>query len=185
LIITTVQDEDTPVEEILLASNDISKSIAGMQICTPCGTSTYLEQSFKPSTNAKLSSIVVNLLAMTYSGIPKSDFHITIYAHTGTYGTNSKPTGSVLATSDAASATLISDTDYTRIKVTFSGVNKIDLSEGTPYCWVIQYPDNDGSLMVGTYNGSPSLDGNLGLSADLLNWTTYSTYDCVFEIYGT
>lgn len=68
-----------------------------------------------------------------------------IYAHTGTYGTTSKPTGAALATSDNLTnlntiPTYSSGelTDFSLRTFTFSGVNNIVLTNGTNYCLSIE-----------------------------------------------
>lgn len=71
-------------------------------------------------------------------GSPTGNLVATIYAHTGTYGTNTgKPTGSAIATSDPIDVSTISTTQAL-VTFTFTGANKITLVDATKYCVVLE-----------------------------------------------
>src|SRR5574343_703571 len=71
-------------------------------------------------------------------GSPTGNIYANVYAHTGTYGSTGKPTGSALATSDAVDvSTLDTNPNWKLIEFTFSGANQIALSENTNYVVVI------------------------------------------------
>ena len=109
-----------------------------------------------------------------------------IYAHTGTFGTSSKPTGSPLATSDAINSDSITeDSGGAIITFTFSGANKIQLVAGTKYTVVL-----DGTSMSAGFvrplrdNGASTHAGNYALYVSSV-WTAYASEDAWFRVYGT
>ena len=115
-----------------------------------------------------------------YSGT----FTAKLYAHSGTYGTSSVPTGSVLATSDGHNALELPIGDPTNFSnyslIEFVFATPYTLNAGTHYCVAIEFvgastgfdyasigydgssvPSNIGNLA--TYSGSWSADGNSAL----------------------
>jgi hypothetical protein len=116
---------------------------------------------------------------------PYGDIYAKIYAHTGTFGTTSKPTGSALATSDAISALELS-TALSYIPFVFTGTNKITLATGTPYVVTIEYssiPTNADTLAVGYRYTSPGHSGN-GSYKSGSAWYTSGTVDYCFFVYA-
>jgi hypothetical protein len=110
-----------------------------------------------------------------------------IYAHTGTFGTSSTPTGSALATSDSLSYLDIVNGLNT---FTFSGVNQITLTNATKYCVVIAYvpdasddPNND-YVYIGIDDISPTHAGNAFSNVNGGAWTVQSGYDFIFYVNG-
>ena len=85
----------------------------------------YASQSFNSGDGGTLDYIVFNLYN---DGSPPGNMYAEIYAHTGTYGTDSTPTGSPLATSDVVATSSLSSYPGTLITFTFSGIEKINLS---------------------------------------------------------
>src|SRR5690348_15362400 len=69
-------------------------------------------------------SFIYALLSKT--GVPTGNVVACIYAHSGTYGTSSVPTGSPLATSDPLDVSTLTTTRTIKPLV-FSGANKITL----------------------------------------------------------
>lgn len=110
---------------------------------------------------------------------------VKIYAHTGTYGTNGKPTGEALATSDIFDASTISTSMALRSFV-FSGANKITLVDGTKYCAVLQTVTWGGqTLLFGIDITSPSHGGNLVSSYNQgSTWSYESSWDGIFYVYS-
>lgn len=140
-------------------------------------------QSFSVSTyNYTLTSAKFYLKKF---GSPTGNITAEIFAHTGTYGSNGKPTGSALATSDAVSIAGLS-TSSQLISFTFSGVNQITLSAGTKYVVVVTYNGGDSSngLSVGGDNVTRSASGNASYSTDNTSWTAYAAIDVIFYVYG-
>ena len=120
-------------------------------------------------------------LEKSSTGSPTGNVYAKIYAHTGTYGTSSEPTGSVLATSDAVDVSTI-NTSYELVTFTFSGGDKITLTNGTHYCLIVEWVWDSGILNVGFDGNSPTHDGNEGTK---YNETIYSgDDDFIFYVYG-
>lgn len=114
-------------------------------------------------------------------GSPTGNVYAKIYAHSGTFGTSSVPTGSALAVSDAIDAsTLPSSEDY--IEFIFSGANKITLTNTTKYVLVINYTGGDSSNYVRlTESLTTGHAGNFCYYAGM--WFYDSGQDLVFYVY--
>lgn len=110
------------------------------------------------------------------NGTPTGSIFAYIYAHTGTFGTSSVPTGSALATSDAIDISTLSGTGALQ-EFIFSGVNKISLSNGTKYVAVVDTVDNT----AGRDQSSPSHAGNSSGFAG--SWSAYDFEDLAFYVY--
>jgi len=113
---------------------------------------------------------------------PTGTLSVNIYAHTGTYGTSSVPTGSALATSGTMNAADLTTT-ATLYTFNFTGTNRIMLSAGY-YVIALVYSGSSTDTNV-VYleqdNSSPSHDGN---SCDNYEgWTAYNTTDAIFYVY--
>ena len=94
-------------------------------------------------------------------GSPTGTGYIKIYAMTGTFGTDGRPTGAVLATSSFDVSTI--GTSFSLETFIFTGANKITLTNATKYCVVLEYTGGDINNYIGMgYDGtSPTHDGNL------------------------
>jgi hypothetical protein len=94
-------------------------------------------------------------------GSPTGNMTAYLYAHSGTYGTSSVPTGSALATSGTVSIATLS-ASYTLVTFTFTGTNKYRLVKNTYYVITVQYGGGDVSnrLRVGFDGSSPTHSGN-------------------------
>lgn len=149
----------------------------------------YASQSFYNSTECTLNSIS---LKVRNRSIPQGSVFVSVYAHTGTYGTSSTPTGSALATSDSIAITSFTTTP-TETTFTFSGANKISLSSDTYYTFVVQTSgtinDLDSGVIVarddstGT-NGTSHL-GNAAYSTNSgSTWSADSARDIIFKVYS-
>lgn len=93
------------------------------------------------------------------SGSPTGNATARIYAHSGSYGTTSKPTGSVLAESGTLDVSTLDGT-LTWKTFTFTGANRIVLSAGY-YCVIIYYAGGNSSnkIKVGYDNGAGGHSG--------------------------
>ena len=118
------------------------------------------------------------------AGSPTGNVYAKIYAMTGVYGTNGAPTGAVLATSDAIDITTISSV-YSLITFTFSGANKITLTNGVNYCLDCSFGGGSvgNDLVMGVDGSSPSHAGNIFSSVDDSMWVGVNTYDTCFYVY--
>lgn len=111
---------------------------------------------------------------------PTGNIYAKIYAHTGTFGTSSVPTGTALATSDAFGAATVPGSQ-SNITFTFSGANKITLENGTYYCLSIEY-DGDATNNISLYydNASPTHPGNNFYYFG--GWNAQSAHDVGFVV---
>lgn len=122
------------------------------------------------------------------SGSPTGNINVYIYTetHATAFGTDSLPTGSVLATSDNFDVTTLT-TSYTLTSFTFSGAEKITLTNGTKYVVAVKYDatvSSTGSLIVGYDSTSPTHAGNVVRFFNFnTTWYAQSGYDCCFYIY--
>lgn len=119
-------------------------------------------------------------------GSPSGSLFARVYAHSGVFGTSSLPTGSVLASSDAVESSGIS-TNYSLEVFTFSGSDKITLSNTTNYVIAIDYPSASGGnnyIMVGYDSSSPTHNGNFCYKTGGETWYASSNSDLCFYVYG-
>jgi hypothetical protein len=126
-----------------------------------------------------LDSVVFNLLKTL---APTGNIVAKLYAHTGSLGTTSAPTGAALATSDVIDvATLGSNKPVTFV---FSGSNRISLS-ATNYVVSCEFSGGDASNWIGirTDTTTAAHAGNAGSSNDLAAWTPAATFDLMFIVY--
>lgn len=116
------------------------------------------------------------------TGLPTGNITVDVYAHTGTYGTNGTPTGSVLAQSDIYD---ISDltTTFQLITFNFTGTNKISLTNDVNYFICISHTpvDNSNVLIFGIDNTSPTHSGNITYRTN--GWYSNNTMDFCFYVY--
>lgn len=111
------------------------------------------------------------------------NLNILIRAHSGTFGTNSVPTGANLATSDSLDISTLttSSANYT---INFSGTNQITLTNGTKYTVILSGSGISGAMRVGTDESSPTHGGNFANSANSgSTWSANSTIDICFTLY--
>jgi hypothetical protein len=146
------------------------------------GSYTKAGQSFTVDTyNYVLDSVA---FILHRSGSPSGNCYAVIYGHSGTYGTSSVPTGSVLATSDAVSASSLYSISTTTT-FTFSGANKITLSADTHYIACIVYEGgNSSNFIVIKMKASGSHDGNECVYSSSSTWLYTSGTDTAFYVYG-
>lgn len=102
---------------------------------------------------------------------------LQIYAHSGTFGTNSVATGSALATSDPINANTMSVTS--NYVFTFTGANKVSLNSGTEYVLVLNYSGAN-ILIAQLDTSSPTHAGNA--SNYVSSWTGDSGRDLIFGV---
>lgn len=116
---------------------------------------------------------------------PTGSVVLQIYNSTGTHGTNATPTGAVLATSDSIDPSTLS-TSLTLKTFTFSGANRITLTDGTVYVIAISTDGlTSGSsdrIGVGIDTSSPTHAGNY--STKSIGWTAISADDTCFYVYA-
>lgn len=130
-------------------------------------------------------SVIANatFLLKIASGSPAGNITVSIYAHSGTFGTSSVGTGSALATSDPVSASVLTSS-FTPLAFSFSGGNQITLTSGTRYVAAVEYYDGTTSLNVGVDQTSSSHSGNTSFY-DGATWDFDNAYDLPFSIATT
>jgi hypothetical protein len=140
-----------------------------------------VSQSFTAGATKNIGKVT---LYLRKAGSPTGNITVQIYAHSGTYGTNSVPTGAALATSDNVSITGLT-TSYALYDFNFSGANQISLTSTTQYVLVIRYTGGDGGndLYVGI-DDSPTHGGNWATSTDGTTFSADNTRDICFYVYG-
>lgn len=111
--------------------------------------------------NYKLTSATVMMEKM---GSSTGTFQMEIYAHTGTYGTTSAPTGSALATSNEVADTAITLDSFADVTFTFSGANQIILTPNTHYVFAVKMLTASAAayFAIGVDSSSPTHAGNAG-----------------------
>lgn len=119
-------------------------------------------------------------------GSPTGNAVVSIYAVTGTYGTDAKPTGAALATSGNLDVSTLT-TSFALIDFTFTGANQISLTSGTKYVLSVEYAggDNSNKVGVGYDSTSPTHDGNDSYyTVTGAVWTGRATLDFPFYVYS-
>ena len=124
-----------------------------------------------------------------YKSLATGNLYAKIYAHTGTYGTSSLPTGPALATSNAVAISSIIDglVGFELVTFTFSGANQISLAANTKYVFVLQ---NTSTAIADTVtlgiDSSGSHSGNSGTyDSGTSSWSAVATRDHCFYVYGS
>lgn len=141
-----------------------------------------VSQSFTNTNAVFLDSVKLYLKKV---GSPTGNASVTIYAHTGTYGTSSKLTGSVLATANLLDVSKLT-TSFALVTFHFSGANRISLTAATYYVLILGYSGGDSSNYVswGQDTSSPTHSGNKAQNLSGSTWTTVSGTDMIFYIYS-
>jgi hypothetical protein len=115
-------------------------------------------------------------------GAPPSTIVAKLYTHSGTFGTNSVPTGAALATSDTVTANNLT-TSFALVDFNFDGTYQ--LVANTKYVISFEYSAGDinNQVQTGIDSTSPTHAGNLTyLSSG--TWAADTT-DLIFYVYGT
>lgn len=149
------------------------------------GDTIYVGQSFQNIYASILDSCKFYLKKV---GNPTGNVYAKLYAHTGEYGVNGKPTGSALAVSDALDVSTLADS-FQLTTFNFSGANRINLSADTYYCIEFYYsgssvfPDN--YIQIGGDHTSPNHSGNINYSFNGNSWNTDISpiIDIIFYVY--
>lgn len=130
----------------------------------------------------KLTS--VKLWARKYVSSETGNIQAEIYAHNGTYGTNSTPTGAALATSDLFNVETGLTSVYSLIEIPFSGDQQISLTANTQYVLVVKGVDLAGPsfrIRIGKDSLDSTHSGNEAYWAGAWN---VEAHDMCFYVYG-
>ena len=131
-----------------------------------------------------IDQIIDSVRVQVYrSGALVGNSYARIYAHTGVYGTSSKPTGPALATSDPFDTSTMGLYNVSKYyhEYTFSGANRITLTHGEYYVVTIETPAAgvDGAkymLYIRTSGGTATSVGNYAYYVNGA-WTASAAYD--------
>jgi MYXO-CTERM domain-containing protein len=102
-----------------------------------------------------------------------------LYAVSGTFGSDSVPTGPALATSAPRDVSTIGSTNQW---VGFRFDNTVALVAGQHYVIVVKYAEA-GSLVAGGDSSSPTHPGNFSFSSG--TWSSLDYWDLAFRVYET
>lgn len=143
------------------------------------GTITGIGESFVGN-GAALANVVFTL---SKSGSPTGNLTAKVYAHSGTYGTSSVPTGTALAASAILDVSTLTTTP-TATTIFFSLQNQnITLTNSTNYVVTLEYSAGNASnyVNVGIDNSSPTWGGNFS-TYNGTSWTAVSGTDAIFKV---
>lgn len=145
-----------------------------LSVLTPTGAA----QSFTGA-GGTLSSVK---LYLKKTGSPTGSAVAKIYAHSGTFGTSSVPTGAALATSDNLAVSSLTTT-LALTSLQFSGSNNIVLTNTTKYVVALEYSGGGVSdnIQIGYDGSSPGHGGNYSTLSGV--WLADSGKDMCFFVH--
>jgi len=146
-------------------------------------TSRGLAAPFVPAVGQSFTGagtyLVYALFKINKVGSPTGSAYAKLYAHSGTYGSSSVPTGSPLAVSNAVDVSTINVSFDTLF--TFPGPYL--LANGTYYIITLEYNGGDVNNYLSVYFNNSSVHG--GNYSELAgSWTYTSAYDLYFRVYA-
>ena len=138
-------------------------------------------QSFMPVEDCYLSEMAFYLFK---EGAPTGYARAELYAHSGTFGVSSLPTGSPLATSEPFDVSTLTTQKVKRL-LNFNG--DFLLEESTPYVMMLNYEGGDSNNYIVPCmadDGSTAAGNFCYYPSEALGWLCYDTVDLSFEVYG-
>lgn len=140
---------------------------------------TALAQSFLPKTGF----LNYCKFYLSKSGSPTGNAVAKLYAHSGTFGVSSKPTGAASAVSNNVDVSTFK-TSAQLITFNFSGVNQVLLSGSL--CLAVEHVESTGSNFIRGHvdSSSPTAPGNMSDGGGGI-WFVFSTWDLIFFVYAT
>lgn len=159
----------TANQDSLQALGDGTTAGVGQSFTTPAGTA---------NTNGRGCLARVRFY-LKKSGSPSGNIVAKIYAHSGTLGTSSVPTGAALATSDNVSAASLTGS-LALVDFVFSSGNWFQFVANTSYVITIEYSGGDPSnfVQVGYDASAPGHAGNMSTFAG--SWAAQAGQDACF-----
>lgn len=177
-----VADEFSVSEAVVDSYSETNRSGDSTELYSSASPN-FIGQTFSNVTKSNLSKVKLYLSKI---GLPTGTLTAKIYDITGTSGTDGKPTGTVLATSNPLDASTLT-TSPTLTDFTFP--TAITLQAGASYCLALDATSVSGASGKGVLWGrdttAPSHAGNEFLSSN--GGTTFSTVtsvDLCFYVYG-
>lgn len=147
---------------------------------TNCDSSQLMGQSFEVQNDCNLDHLIID---MKTNGSPSGSFQFVIYAHSGTYGTSSVPTGAALATSDTVNVSSLTSS-YATYTTYFTGANAIALTTGQRYVLTCNYANTSYPNAIFFKNKTPSFHGGNQSYKAGGTWAALSGYDIIFDLQG-
>lgn len=140
-------------------------------------------QDFLCSDNYTLDSVKIYV---SKQAAVSGNLYAKIYAHTGTFGTDGKPTGSALATSDAVAFSSVALYGTREVTLNFSSSNRILLEADTYYCVVIMSDTSSTGMRIYlSYQEDPTnIYGTWSSSSDGSSWSVNTNMDMPYFVYG-
>ena len=166
------------VQDIIIDEYDESNQSSYTDLSGGAGENIETGQSITGN-GRDLKSLIAYVLK---NGSPTGNAVAKLYAHSGTFGTSSVPTGSALATSDNVDVAALSGS-YDN--VTFNFPTPYTLVDGTKYFITIAFSggSSGNSLRWGLDNSAPTHNGNFAYYVS--SWVALSTEDLIFSVIGT
>lgn len=132
----------------------------------------------------KITSVI---LYLRRGGSPSGTAYVKLYAHDGTYGSSSVPTGSALASSVGFNVSTLT-TSYKNYTFAFNATNQYAMAANIHYTIVFGFitsgtEDGNNYPRLGIDSSSPTHGGN-SFSWNGGNWAA-EAYDVIFYVYGT
>jgi len=143
------------------------------------GTTTAVGQSFSSLGTGSPAKIANALFYLSKTGNPTGNAIAKLYAHSGTYGTSSVPTGNALAaTQNFDVSTLTGALTLT----TFEFSDSYDLTADTEYVITLEYNGGDGAnyINVGVDASTPTHTGNFSTYTE--TWAANNGKDAAFYV---
>lgn len=176
------------MSKVLLDSYVIPSTGSGSTVMSAYG---WIEaaQSFNSGVGGVLDSVE---WYMARRGNPPENIIAKVFAHGGTYGINSVPTGPPLAVSDPVLAVTLNPhstplDDRRWVAFPFSGINRIVLPANTPLVHVVYYGLGDlleHQISFGDDSVTASHPGNHGLRSLNRPWHTMDWVDAQFKVWA-
>ncbi len=101
---------------------------------------------------------------LSRTGSPTGNAVAKLFAHSGTFGSSSSPTGSALATSDNFDVSTLT-TSLALVTFNFTGANRYAMTPSTKYCIVVEYAGGGATNRInfGADGSSPTHPGNMAV----------------------
>jgi hypothetical protein len=160
----------TVAEELIDSYSEVNYS-------TYTGAYVYIGQAFSADKSGTLTRCKFSL----HKAIGANGTLIAyLYNLTGTYGTNAKPTGSPIATSNTIDVTSLG---LTRSLITFT-FTEGSLVAGNKYGILTKRASGTGGVNTNLDNTSPTHSGNYFNSSNGTTWTGSNAFDLLFYVYA-
>lgn len=182
-------DSDNVVFEVIIAGGGNEAEVDSHD---ESNFSHYVKLDDSPTRHAQsftgTSADIINAkVKLRKVGSPTGNIVAKLYAHSGTYGTSSVPTGSALATSDNVDVSTIASNSFELVTFEFTAGNQYTMSAGTKYVISFEYSGGDATnyLRFATDFGSSSGQHDGNRSQYTGSWAAQSLSDLIFYVNGT